>query len=269
MQFRILALFLTFQVAAAGVAFSLTARDTANVDLKSLNLEGHVDSKVSDTVTVGGRYNYGSSSNKPEEIYLTKTFADDEKNVNGNVEVNVNVPEKSGTATATVNTGNGDTFWGRFSSNNFFERAGAMKSMKLAGDRQTTFAPTYDHSDKTVNVDVDQEIDGSKTRAFMGFKWGMEDDSKTDAKVSVAHRIDDNNEVEPSFSMKNGYLTYKWRHNLSPDSKVEMDLDPKNNCEVEWTDRSSHNGEWVTHATVPVDSPKSSTLSFKRKFNLM
>jgi len=148
MQFRILALFLTFQVAAAGVAFSLTARDTANVDLKALNLEGHVDSKVSDTVTVGGRYNYASSSSKPEEVYLTKTFADDAKNVNGNVQVNVNVPEKSGTATATVNTANGDTFWGRFSSNNFFERAGAMKSMKLAGDRQTTFAPTYDHSEK-------------------------------------------------------------------------------------------------------------------------
>jgi hypothetical protein len=269
MQFRLLALFITFQVAAAGVAFSLTAKDTANVDLKSLNLEGHVDTQVSDSMTVGGRYNYAGSSTKPEEVYMRKTFSDDDKNMNGHVDVNVNVPEKTGTATATVNTNNGDTFWGRFSSNNFFERAGAMKSMKLAGDRRTTFSPTYDHSEKTVNVDVDQEVDGSKTRAFMGFKWGMEDDSKTDAKVSVAHRIDDNNEIEPSFSMKNGYLTYKWRHNLSPDSKVEMDLDPKNNCEVEWTDRSSHNGEWVTHATVPVDSPKSSTLSFKRKFNVM
>merc|ERR1719446_1201189 len=46
-------------------------------------------------MTVGGRYNYAGSSTKPEEVYMRKTFSDDDKNMNGHVDVNVNVPEKN------------------------------------------------------------------------------------------------------------------------------------------------------------------------------
>lgn len=52
----------------------MTATDTTVKDLSGLNLEGAVETVLSDGVVVGGVYNYNAAVAKPEEVYLKKSF---------------------------------------------------------------------------------------------------------------------------------------------------------------------------------------------------
>lgn len=84
--------------------------------------------------------------------------------------------------------------------------------------------------------------------------------------MTVSHKLDSNNAVQPSLSLKDGKVKYGWTRKWEGGS-LESTLYPGDKVTLEWDDDSS-NGVWKTKATVPINDMKASKVSVSRDWKV-
>jgi hypothetical protein len=144
-----------------------------------------------------------------------------------------------------------------------------MKSLSLS--------TSHEVKDTKVKTSVDYQF---PTKMFTGktnvaykdtavdFKCGVKCDSSKEVNpvLSLTQKIDDANEISPSFSFKDKSANYKWTHKLGS-GKVASTLFPGDKVLVDWTDNAAE-GAWVLSSEIPLEDRKASKISVKRDWTL-
>lgn len=133
----------------------------------------------------------------------------------------------------------------------------ATTAQKLNG-HDWNIGATYDILKKAITVNNDLTVDGTNVAVEY-------DNQNKDPVLTVKHKVDDKNTVEPSISLKTGNMAYGWIRKINGGT-VESRLTPGQKLDITWEDNGA-NGVWSTHAEVPLENTKNTKVSFSRDWN--
>jgi len=259
-----LALLATPAVARYDKTFEVNIKDTAVSSIEAANIEGSVETQITDQLAAGGEYQQNSAKFAPKSLFtrwtskggdplaITATY-----NVASNsADVEVEY-EKSGT---TV-TGNFDT-----------DRKTLLTDLEVSRDfrvegRDLTVAPSYDFAGKSASVAATLALSKDTT---VELTLDSEDPSNRDTfdgTLTIDHAINAKNSIKPTFALSSGKVTYEYTRQLDGDAELTVEANPGKGVEIEWDDAGSK-GLWTTNVKMPWGKPVGASVSFKRAFKL-
>jgi len=234
---------------------SASVKDTSVNGLEGLNIKWTVPFKVQD-YTVGFKYSLADLKKVPDSLFAKRSF----RAANGvaSVDADYDVADKTlDVATSWHSDDKGLSVSAAGNSKDMLTKVSAATSQSFGGnnfDVKGTFHVLKNKFDVITKASRD------------AFTAEVEYD--TDAQnplLSVSYKVNDNNVITPAVSLKDGDLSYGWNHKLSGGS-IDANFRPGNNLDIEWQDNAS-NGFWSTKASIPVNNPSGTKVSFSREWN--
>jgi len=253
----ILIMFLIVAFANAGPTsqtLSASIKDTNVNGIEGLNLKWSAPFKIQN-YDVGVKYSLGDFRKVPDSIFAKRSFETGSDGV-ATVDADYNVADKTlGIAAKWVSDKLGVSFGASGNNKDRVTEVSASSTQNINGNKVTVegkFHRLENKLDITTRATVDDitaQVDyNSKDR---------------DPILSVAYKLDANNVVTPSVSLKDGDMSYRWNRKISGGS-----IDTKfhgENVEVEWKDNGS-NGVWSTKANIPINNHAGTKISFSREW---
>lgn len=259
-------LFLAFIVAACNAnavatskSVSASIKETKVDGLEGLNLKLAFPFKFDDYV-IGFKTTLTGNHKAPETLFAKKTFATNVKDISasdGTATVEADFNTRSNVlsvAAKWVSDALGATVRLDGNSRDNLEKVGLSTSRKVDGKNvgvDLEYDVKTEHVDATASVAVDDTA--------VEVSYNTKDKNPT---VAVSRKIDSNNQVSPSISLKDGSITYKWTRALKG-GKLESTLHPGDKVIVDWTDNGS-DGAWKTSAEIPLEDRKNAKVSITR-----
>jgi len=237
------------------VSASLKENDVQG--LGGLDLKCAFPFKIDD-YTVGFRHSFGGDMNRgPEALFVKREF--------------------------DINDGHMNVEAQYESADNMVSVAAKWVSDKL----KLAVGLEGNTKDKLTNVELtsNEEVQGSKVRTTLGYDLANQkisgksaitkddttvqvayDTEDADPVLTISHKLDENNAVQPSLSLKDGKMKYGWLRKWEGGS-LETTLYPGDKVTLQWDDDSS-SGVWKTKATVPMNDIKGSKVSVSRDWKV-
>jgi hypothetical protein len=222
--------------------------------VEGLNIKWEVPFKVQDYV-VGFKYSVGDLKKTPDSLFAKKSFStgDGTAKIDADYGVDSKVlgveaeweSEKLGVKVSVV----GD-------SKDRLTEVG-LTSTQTVKDAKVKLGGVYDVLKKKLNLSAKTSNDDMAAE----IKYNTAD---KDPVLKLSKKLDDNNCVAPSISLKTGDVSYMWNRKFTG-GELEANFHPGDNLVLEWTDQGT-NGEWVTKADIPVDNQAGTKVSFSRKW---
>jgi hypothetical protein len=233
---------------------SASIKDTSVEGLEGINLKGAFPFKYED-YTLGFRHSFGKSITKgPEAVFVRRTFdapSDSTVTLDAEYETGTNIlsiaakwaTSKLGlSVSADGNTEDKLRNVEISTSDNFKgSKVAATVSYDLM-NKKVTGRTSVSKEDTTLELSYDTEA--------------------ADPVLEVSHKVNEENTLAPSISLKTGHTKYGWLRKWEGGS-LETTLLPGDKVTMEWTDKSS-SGAWKTKASIPVDNVKGSTVTVSR-----
>ncbi|KAH8096554.1 hypothetical protein JL720_3933 [Aureococcus anophagefferens] len=222
-------------------------KDTAVSSIEAANLEGEVETQISDQISAGATYEQNSAKFSPKTLF-TRWTANTAKGGDP-LEVTATYNVASNTAEVDVEyEKSGSTFTANFDS--------ARKALITAAEVSRDFSV----EGRNLNV----------APAYNFLKLDSDDVGNRDAltgTLSIDHNINGKNSIKPTFALNSGSATYEYTRKLDGDAELSVAANPGKSIEIEWDDAGSK-GLWTTNVKMPWGKPVGASVSFKRKFNL-
>tara|TARA_B110000090_G_scaffold197541_1_gene235591 strand:+ start:211 stop:864 length:654 start_codon:yes stop_codon:yes gene_type:complete len=133
----------------------------------------------------------------------------------------------------------------------------ASTEQELNGNKWNIGA-AYNMLKKTVSGSTDLTVDDTTVTLTY-------DTCDKDPVLNVDHKLDDNNSVSPTMSLKSGDMSYGWTRKING-GKFGSRLFPGDRVDLTWEDEGA-SGVWTTKAEVPLDNAANSKISFSRDWN--
>jgi hypothetical protein len=250
---RILCLITIIAVALADAGKSITAsvKDTAVNGVEGLNIKWSAPFKFQDYV-VGFRTTLGDLRRAPEELFAKRSF-----NTGGDstatVDADYNIESKRLNLNAKWSNEKID-LGAEGNSEDKLTSLSASTNTQLNGNNLNVGA-VYDMMKRRITGSSELEVDDTKV------SLEYDNDAKNPV-LSVSHKLDDRNTVEPTISLKSGDMTYGWTRKING-GELNTRLHPGDRVDVTWEDRGA-NGIWSTRAEVPLENTANTKISFSR-----
>jgi len=240
---------------APSKSVTASVKDTSVNGIEGLNIQLAAPFNIHDYI-VGFKYNFGGFNKAPESLFASKTFKTGDAG-ELSIDTDFTLADKSfgfGTCWNSEKLGFGVGVSGNTKSKTFVDKVGfdvkqAVKDVKVAFSgsfdivkNKFSSSSSVTVSDAVVNLDVDT-VD-------------------KDPVLSVSYKIDDDNTVKPSVSLRNGGITYGWTRKVQG-GEVDTTFVPGDKYRVVWKDKSA-SGVWKTTADIPVDNHAGTKISFSR-----
>jgi len=244
--------------------WSVDIKDAAVKNIEGVNLEGEVETQVSDQLAAGATYEQNSAKFAPRTLFtrwtskggdplaVTATYNVQSQGAEIDVEY-----EKSGT---TIEA-NFDT-----SGDNLLTNVEASRDVTVKG-RTVNVAPAYNFVSKVASLTSNLALSSDTS---VELKLDSTDVSNRDAlkgTMSIDHSINANDSIKPTFDLDSGSATYEYTRKLAGDAELTVAANPGKSIEIEWDDAGSK-GLWTTNVQMPWGKPVGASVSFKRKFSL-
>lgn len=239
--------------AASGDSKSISAsvKDTTVNGVDGLNLKWTAPFKFQDYV-VGFRTTLGDLRRAPDELFARRSFSlgqDGTATVDADYTISekrLNVNSKwSNDKLELTAEGNSD---------DKLTEIGALTHQTFHGNPWDISA-VYDLIKKRVSGSTEIQVDDTT----VGIEY---DNADRNPVLSVSHKLDDKNTVEPTIALKSGDMTYGWVRNING-GKLGTKLTPGEKVDLTWEDNGA-NGIWTTKAEVPLDNTANTKVSFSR-----
>lgn len=254
-MFRLICLVAIFAVALAGASNgkSITAsvKDTSVNGVEGLNIKWSAPFKFQDYV-VGFRTTLGDLRRAPEELFAKRSF-----NTGGDatatVDADYNIESKKLNVNAKWSNNKLD-LEAEGNSEDKLTRMSALTHQQLNGNNFDVGA-AYDMVKRKITGTGELHVDDTTVSIEY-------DNSSRDPRLSVSHKLDERNTVEPTISLKNGDMTYGWTRKING-GELSTRLHPGDRVDLNWEDKGA-NGIWSTKAEVPLDNTANTKVSFSR-----
>jgi len=254
-------LFAILAVAFAGTSqttkVTASVKDTPVDGIDGLNINIAAPFKFQDYV-VGFKYALGDLARAPESVFAKRSF-ENEDGSTVSLDGNYNLADKVLSVAAKWNSDKmAMSVSADVDSRDKLTSVSFSKDTSFS-DNKFTIKGAYDLLKKKISGDgtLDIENGSSVNIAY--------DTEKKDPVLSVNRAIDDNNEFNPSVSLKSGEVTYGYTRKWEGGSLASK-LFPGDKVELEWTDKGS-GGSWSTTAEVPLDNKANTKISFARDWD--
>jgi hypothetical protein len=245
-------------------SFEVNVKDTSVSSIEAANLQGEVETKVTDQITAGGSYEQTSAKFAPKSLFtrwvskggdpleVTATY-----NVASNsAEVDVEYEKSGTTLEASLDS----------ARRGFVSAASLTRTVSVEG-RDVTVTPAYDFGSKVASV---KAVLGLSSDTDVELNLDSNDVSNResiDGSLTISHAIDAKNSIKPTFSLKSGDVDYEFTRKLDGDAELNVKATPGKDVNIDWDDAGS-NGLWTTSVRMPWGKPVGASVGFKRKFTL-
>ena len=262
-----LAMLGTASAAKYDKTFEVNIKDTAVSSIEAANLEGEVETQVSDQISAGATYEQNSAKFSPKTLF-TRWTANTAKGGDP-LEVTATYNVASNTAEVDVEyEKSGSTFTANFDSARkaLITAAEVSRDFSVEG-RNLNVAPAYNFVSGVSSVTSNLALSDDTS---VELKLDSDDVGNRDAltgTLSIDHNINGKNSIKPTFALNSGSATYEYTRKLDGDAELSVAANPGKSVEIEWDDAGSK-GLWTTNVKMPWGKPVGASVSFKRKFNL-
>jgi hypothetical protein len=261
----LIALALGAKAAKYDRSFELNVKDTAVSSIEAANLQGEIETQVTDQLAAGGSYEQTSAKFAPKSLFTRWTSKGGDPlevtatyNVASNsAEVDVEYEKSGTTLEASLDS----------ARRGFVSAASLTRTMNVEG-RDVTVTPSYDFATKLASLKTvlglssDTDVELNLESADLS---SLRDDIA--GSLTVSHAIDAQNSIKPTFNIKSGDVDYEYTRKLDGDAELKVEATPGKDINVAWDDAGS-NGKWTTNVAMPWGKPVGASVSFKRKFSL-
>ncbi|KAH8096556.1 hypothetical protein JL720_3935 [Aureococcus anophagefferens] len=245
--------------------WSVDIKDAAVKNIEGVNLEGEVETQVSDQLAAGATYEQNSAKFAPRTLFTRWTSKGGDP------------PRGDGDLQRPV-AGRGDRRRvrevGHHHRGQLFDTAGdnlltnveASRDVTVKG-RTVNVAPAYNFVSKVASLTSNLALSADTS---VELKLDSTDVSNRDAlkgTMSIDHSINANDSIKPTFDLDSGSATYEYTRKLDGDAELTVAANPGKSIEIEWDDAGSK-GLWTTNVQMPWGKPVGASVSFKRKFSL-
>jgi len=239
-----------------GSKISASVKDNAVNGIEGLNVNIQAPFKFQDYV-VGFNYALGSLKKAPESLFARRSF-----NTAGDGSVSLDaeytLDDKVLSVSSTWNSDDlGLSLQANADTNERLKSVGLTKQQNVNGNKLTV-GGVYDLLKSKFKVNSHLNVDDTNVNVAY-------DSEDQDPVLSVSRRIDDNNEVEPSISLKTGEISYGWKRKWDGGS-LRSKFFPGDKVEVEWNDQGA-GGSWTTTAEMPINNLDQTKVSFSRDWD--
>jgi len=231
-------------------------KDTTFNGVGGLNIEVSAPFKFKEYI-VGFNYNVvGNLQNAPKSFFAKKSFSTGGEG-EATVEAEYNVAAKTiklATKWASEKLGFSVNVAG--DSDDKVTTVGASTTQTVGGNKLLVTAD-YDVQEKKLSGSSKLTVDDTDVSIAY-------DNVDKEPILAISHKLNSQNTLEPSVSLKDGSMKYGWLRKWSGGS-VESTLTPGDKLTVEWKDNGA-NGVWSTRAEIPVHNQANSKVSFAREW---
>lgn len=235
---------------------SATVKDT-NIDgLEGINLKWTAPFKFQDYI-VGFKYNLCSLKKAPEEFFAKRSIA---TGLDGkaSIDATYNLASKTTSIAARwVSDKLGFTVSADGDTNDSLTQVGIETTQDFQGNK-VNLEGKYDLLNSKISGSANINVDDTSVKVAY-------DTLDRNPVLSVSHKLDSNNVVEPSVSLKNGAMKYGWTRNWNGGS-IESQLTPGDKLSLTWKDNGA-SGTWTTKADIPIEDQSKTKISFSRDWN--
>ncbi len=233
---------------------SAAVKDTSVNGLEGLNINWEAPFNF-DKYVVGFRYHLGNLKKVPESLFAKRSFETSGVEGTATIDADYNVNSKLLSADAKWKASSRDLeARARGNNQDRVTEVGLTTSQNIEG-KKVILSADYNLLNKKLEGAAKVTVDDTTAEV----KY---DNKDRDAVLTVSHKVDASNTVEPSISLKTGHMTYGWTRNWNGGS-VQAVYNPGETVDVTWKDDGA-NGVWNTKASIPVDDHASTTVSFSR-----
>jgi hypothetical protein len=204
-------------------------KDTSVNGVDGLNIKWTAPFKFQDYV-VGFRTTLGDLRRAPDELFAKRSF-----NLGTDGTATVDADYTISTKALNVNA--------KWANDKLELKAEGNNNDKLTSISGTTHQ-TMNGNKWDIGAAYDllkKKITGSSELIVDDTTVGIDyDHSSRDAVLSVSHKLDDKNTVEPTIGLKSGDMTYGWTRNIKG-GKFGARLHPGDKMDVTWEDNGTYN----------------------------
>jgi len=233
---------------------SASVKDTSVDGLEGLNIKWTVPFKVQD-YTVGFKYSLADLKKVPDSLFAKKSFDAGSGQACVNADYNI-ADKKLGVCANWSSEKDGLSFGVSGNSNDRVTEVRACTTQTIGGNKWN-IKGTWDRVKNTIGLNTKTTVEDITAEIDY-------DTTDKNPVLSVAYKLDANNVFTPAVSLKDGEMSYRWNRKINGGS-VDAKLKPGNSLDVEWQDNGS-NGVWSTKASIPVNNPSGTKVSFSREW---
>jgi len=245
-------------VAFAGHTKTISAsvKDTAVDGLEGFNLNWSAPFKFQEYI-VGFKYNLCNLKKAPEEFFAKRSI-DTGLDGRATVDATYNLASKTTAVAAKwVSDKLGFTFTAEGDTVDHLKEVGVETTQDVKGNKLNLHG-NYDLTKKKISGSAKLFVDDSSLKLAF-------DNVDRDPVLSVSHKLDAKNTIEPSVSLKSGSMKYGWTRHWTGGS-LESEYTPGDKLSLAWKDNGA-NGQWTTKADIPIENQSNTKVSFSRDWN--
>jgi len=257
LRFVVLVCFLIGAIAGPlSQSISASVKDTSVNGIEGLNIKWNVPFKVQD-YTVGFKYSLADLKKVPDTLFAKRSFSTSGDGV-ATVDADYSITDKTlGVSTTWKSDKHGLELGAEGNSKDRVTQISAATTQNLGGNKVNIHG-TWDRIKNTFGVKTKTSVDDITAEVDY-------DTGDKNPVLSVSYKLDANNVVTPAVSLKDGEISYGWNRKINGGS-IDAKLRPGNSLDVEWADNGS-NGVWSTKASIPVNNPQNTKVSFSRDWS--
>jgi len=243
----------------AGISIPKSTKFSASIDeqqtgVDGLNFDISVPFKVNDYV-IGFRSKVNDALNFPiRSLFAKKSFDVADGVLSTNFDLDM---DTRNLGLSTDWTADGMTIGGDFDVANKLKKVSISKILDVLEGRKVAITGSYDLLKKKFYGSTTVDVDASKIKLAY-------DSAKNDPVLTIAHSINDNNEISPSVS-SSGKVDFAYTRKWEGGS-IKSNIDLNKNVELTWKD-SGAGGSWRTVANVPLTDRQNTKISLSRDWS--
>ena len=241
----------------------MNIKEASLLSVEATNLEGEVETRISDQIAAGATYDQNSAQFAPKALFTRWT-------AKGGDPFKATATYNVAAATAEVDVEYekfGSTFSAKFNSarETLITAADACRDFTVDG-RKLKLAPSHDFVSGVSSLKSNLAL-SSDTSVEAKLNSNLGNSDALTGTLSVDHNIDKINSIKHTFALDSGAATHEFRRKLDGDAKLSVAASPGHSVEIAW-DEASSKSLWTTNVRMPWGQYDRASVSFKRKFKV-
>ena len=245
----------------------MNIKDTAVSSIEAANLEGEVETQVSDQISAGATYEQNSAKFSPKTLFTRWTANTAKGGDPLEVTGTFHVADQSAEVDVKYEK-LGSKFGANFNSarSTLITAARTSRDFTFEG-RNVNVAPSYNFATGVSSVKSKLALTSDTSVELALDSADVADRDALQSVLSIDHSFNGKNSIKHTFALNSGVSTYEYKRKLGGDAALSVAAHPGKSVEIEW-DEVGTTGLWTTNVRLPWGKPDRAQVSFKRKFKL-
>ncbi|EGB02923.1 expressed protein, partial [Aureococcus anophagefferens] len=235
-------------------------KEASLLSVEATNLEGEVETRISDQIAAGATYDQNSAQFAPKALFTRWTAkGSDPLEVTGTF----NIADQSAEVDVKYEK-LGSKFGVNFNSarSSLITAARTSRDFSVEG-RTINVAPSYNFvtgvsSALTSDTSVELALDSAD----------VADRDALQSVVCIDHSFNGKNSIKHTFALNSGVSTYEYKRKLGGDAALSVAAHPGKSVEIEW-DEVGTTGLWTTNVRLPWGKPDRAQVSLAMDFAVL